>query len=393
MKEILLLNTISEKGLALFDPTRYRLLTECPLPDGVLVRSAKMQGVSFGENLLAVARAGAGVNNIPVEDCSQKGIVVFNTPGANANGVKELTLAALLLAARRIPEGIAWAESLAGGAGEPGVEKAVEKGKGAFAGIELAGKTLGVIGLGAIGGRVANAAASSAFGMQVIGYDPYLSVESAWSLSPSVKRAAGYEEIFQKSDFITLHVPASAETKGLIGEKALSVMKEGVRIVNLARAELVDSAAMVEAVKSGRVARYVTDFPTEALLGVENIVTIPHLGASTGESEENCALLAAEELIDYLENGNIKNSVNFPTVVTPRSGRARLCVIHANIPAVLSKISQIIADENINIEHMTNRSRGELAYTVADIGSPTVSPSSLEKIGAIGEVIRVRLIV
>lgn len=389
MKNILLLNKIAECGLSRLDAGRYAVSENHPSPDGILVRSAKMHDMTFDNNLLAVARAGAGVNNIPVDRFSAEGVVVFNTPGANANGVKELTLAALFLAARGISEGIQWAQSLA----EQGdVAKTVEKGKSAFAGIELAGKTLGVIGLGAIGGMVANAAASGAIGMNVIGYDPYLSVESAWNISRSVKRAAGYEEIFQKSDFITVHIPATSETKGIIGEKNLALMKEGVRIINLSRAELIDAPALVAAVKSGKVARYVTDFPTEDILGVENILPIPHLGASTGESEDNCAILAVDELADYLENGNIKNSVNYPSVAAPRNGLARLCVMHANIPAVLSKISSVIADENINIANMTNRSKGEYAYTLLDIDSATIPSASLERIRTIDGVIRVRLI-
>ena len=388
MKKVLLLNKISPLGLNLFDKEQYELGDAIDNPDGILVRSAKMHDMPVGDNLLAVARAGAGVNNIPVEAYSEKGIAVFNTPGANANGVKELTLAALFLAARNVSGGIRWASALEC----DDVAKAVEKGKSAFGGIELEGKTLGVIGLGAIGGKVANAAASSAIGMNVIGYDPYLSIESAWNLSRSVKRASGYEEIFKTCDFITLHIPATKDTKGMIGKETLAMMKDGVRLINLSRAELVDTDALKEALLQGKVARYVTDFPTNDTIGVEGIVTIPHLGASTEESEDNCAAYAAKELIDYLENGNIKNSVNFPNVSMPRSSALRLCVLHRNIPAVLSRISSAVAEEKINIAHMTNASKGEYAYTLADLDADAVSEELIDMIMKVDGVIRVRII-
>ncbi len=392
MKQILLMNNISEKGLALFDSRRYFLTKDCPSPDGILVRSADMKTMSFDENLLAVARAGAGVNNIPVDRLSEMGVVVFNTPGANANGVKELTLAALLLAARPLFEGITWASSLNGEGAVEAVEKVVEKGKGAFAGSELYGKTLGVIGLGAIGGMVASAASSPALGMEVIGYDPHLSVEGAWNLSRSVVRASSLEEVFEKSDFITLHLPATEKTKGMIDKKALAAMKRGVRLVNLSRAELVVTGDLLAAVKEGQVARYVTDFPTKELIGVKNILTIPHLGASTAEAEENCAQLAAEEMIGYFETGSIKNSVNLPTVIAPKSGELRLCVIHVNRPALLSGLSQLIAGDGINIAHMTNRSKGELAYTLADLDCRVLPDGLLEKLSSLDGVIRLRVI-
>ena len=389
MKKVLLLNKISPLGLNLFDKDAYELGDGVENPDGILVRSAKMHDMTPGENLVAVARAGAGVNNIPVDAFSEKGIAVFNTPGANANGVKELTLAALFLAARNVSGGIKWASGLTA---EEDVAKTVEKGKSAFGGIELEGKTLGVIGLGAIGGKVANAAASSAIGMNVIGYDPFLSIDSAWNLSRSVKRASGYEEIFKTCDFITLHIPATKDTKGMINKDVLAMMKDGVRIINLSRAELVDTEAMKEALLQGKVARYVTDFPTNDTIGVEGIVTIPHLGASTEESEDNCAIYAAKELIDYLENGNIKNSVNYPNVSMPRSSALRLCVLHRNIPAVLSRISSAVAEEKINIAHMMNASKGEFAYTLTDLDTTAVSKELIDHIMAVEGVIRVRVI-
>ncbi len=361
MKKIRLLNSIARVGLEKL-PDSYQVNDWEDSPDAIFLRSASMHDIEIPKSLLAVARAGAGVNNIPVESLTKKGIVVFNTPGANANGVKELTLAALFLAARDIYGGIRWAEELS-----ENVAKSVEKGKKQFAGVELSGKTLGVIGLGAIGGMVASAAASSAIGMKVIGYDPYLSIESAWNLSHSVRRASSYEEIFENADFITLHIPLMSATKGLIGREAFDAMKRGVRLINLSRAELVDNDALIEALLCGKVARYVTDFPTDTTVGVKNLITIPHLGASTEESEENCAIYAATVLVDYLENGNIKNSVNFPQVVLPRTTALRLSVMHLNVPSMLSKISSFVADFGINIAHMSSVSKADIAYTILDI--------------------------
>ena len=369
--KIQLFNKISQVGLDRF-PASYTVSETVDAPDGILVRSANMHEVELPTSVLAIARAGAGVNNIPIDRLTQKGVVVFNTPGANANGVKELTIAALFLSARDIYGGIKWSETLT-----ENVAKTVEKGKSAFAGVELKGKTLGVIGLGAIGGMVANAASSSSIGMKVIGYDPYLSIESAWNLSSTVKRAASYDEIFENCDFITLHIPATAETKGLIGTDALSKMKDGVRIINLSRAELVEEAALLNALDCGKVARYVTDFPTDGTVGVKNLVAIPHLGASTEESEDNCAIFAVEELIDYLENGNIKNSVNYPKVSMPRTTGLRVAVMHQNIPSVLSKISSAVAEEGVNIAHMSSASKGNVAYTLLDLDADTV-PTALE---------------
>ena len=320
MKTIRLFNSISQVGLDAFDPAKYALTTEDADAEGILVRSAVLHDTPFPPSLTAIARAGAGVNNIPLERCAENGIVVFNTPGANANGVKELTVLALLLASRRVSQGIEWAKTLKG---DPELSKKVEKGKSQFVGPELRGKTLGVIGLGAIGGMVANAADS--LGMNVVGCDPFLSVKAAWSLKTSVHSAASYDEIYEKADYITYHIPALPETKGIINRENIAKMKDGVRIVNLSRGDLANAQDVASALKSGKVAAYVTDFPCDELLGVDGAVCTPHLGASTPESEDNCAQMAARELIDYLENGNIRNSVNAPASPRPaapqRSGR------------------------------------------------------------------------
>lgn len=355
-------------------------------PVGIMVRSAAMHDMELPESLLAIARAGAGVNNIPVDKCSEQGIVVFNTPGANANAVKELVLAGLLISSRKVVPAIAWAQSLKG---QEGVAKLVEKGKSQFAGPEIKGKKLGVIGLGAIGVLVANAA--HALGMEVYGYDPYLSVDAAWGLSRSIHHAVSQDQVFAECDYITVHVPLTPDTKEMFNAAALNTMKDGVRILNFSRAELVNAADMKAAIAGGKVAAYVVDFPTEEVLGVDGIITIPHLGASTPESEDNCAMMAADELKDYLEDGNILHSVNFPTVEVPRTTEARICVLHRNIPNMLSQISGVISAEGINIETMTNRSKKDYAYTVLDVvGHP--SDESLKKIEAIDGVIRVRKI-
>jgi len=372
--KIQLLNKIAQVGLDRF-PKSYSVAETVEFPEGILVRSANMHEMDIPDSLLAVARAGAGVNNIPIDRMTEKGIVVFNTPGANANGVKELTIAALFLSARDIYGGIKWSETLT-----ENVAKIVEKGKSAFAGIELRGKTLGVIGLGAIGGLVANAATSHAIGMNVIGYDPYLSIDSAWNLSSSVKRAQSYDEIFEKCDFITLHIPATSEMKGMINADAIAKMKNGIRLVNLSRAELVDDEALITALECGKIARYVTDFPTDRTIGVKNLVTIPHLGASTEESEENCAIYAVDEIVDYLENGNIRNSVNLPKVSMPRTTGARLTVMHKNVPSVLSKISSAIAEKGLNIAHMNSASKKDIAYTMLDLDAETVDDQLLDVI-------------
>ena len=384
--KIQLFNKISKVGLDRF-PSSYTVAETVDTPDGILVRSANMHEAVIPESVLAIARAGAGVNNIPIDQMTERGVVVFNTPGANANGVKELTLTALFLSARDIYGGIKWSETLT-----ENVAKTVEKGKSAFAGIELRGKTLGVIGLGAIGGMVANAATSQAIGMKVVGFDPYLSIESAWNLSSSVKRAQSYDEIFESCDFITLHIPATSETKGMINQDAIAKMKDGVRLVNLSRAELVEDAALIEALESGKIARYVTDFPTDSTVRVKNLVTIPHLGASTEESEDNCAIYAVEEIVDYLENGNIRNSVNFPKVSMPRTTKLRLAAVHKNVPSVLSKISSAVAEEGINIAHMSSASKGEIAYTVLDIDGDLIPDTLVSKVKAIDGYIFLRVI-
>ena len=384
--KVKLLNKIAKVGIDNLSKTKYEVSEFVENPDAIMVRSAVMHDMPLGENLLAIARAGAGVNNIPVEKCAEEGIVVFNTPGANANGVKELAIAALLLASRDIVGGIEWANSISE---DPEIAKAVEKGKSKFAGHEIFGKTLGVIGLGAIGGLVANTARS--LGMNVIGCDPFITVSAAWSLSRAVHSAASYDEIYANSDYITLHVPATKDTKGMINADTIAKMRDGVRIINLSRADLVDADAMVEAVKSGKVAAYVTDFPTPKTMGVKGIINIPHLGASTEESEDNCAVMAAKELDDFLTTGNIKNSVNYPSVSIPHTGAARICIAHKNIANVLSSVTSIVSGEGINIENLSNGSKGDFAYTIVEIGVK-VPENIIPKIEAVDGVIRVRVI-
>ena len=354
---------------------------------GVLVRSAAMHDMELPDSLLGIARAGAGVNNIPIDKCSEQGIVVFNTPGANANAVKELVLAGLFLASRKVVDGIAWAQTLKGEGDAVG--KLVEKGKSAYAGPELLGKKLGVIGLGAIGVLVANAAV--ALGMDVYGYDPFLSVDAAWKLSRHIHHANTLDEIYSACDYISVHVPLVPDTKGMLGEAAFAAMKDGVRILNFSRAGLVDSDAMLAALAAGKVAAYVVDFPTDEMLGVDNVVAIPHLGASTPESEDNCAVMAANQLKAYLEDGNIINSVNFPDVDVPRSGDVRICVLHRNIPNMLAQISSVVSACGVNIESMTNKSRKDLAYTVLDIAG-AVCDDVTDKIAAVDGIIRVRVL-
>lgn len=382
---IKLMNKIAKVGTDVFG-SGYTVSDAVENPDAIMVRSAKLHDMPIGENLLAIARCGAGVNNIPVDVCAEKGVVVFNTPGANANAVKELAICALLLASRDVIGGIKWAESIEDKAN---IAKEVEAGKGQFAGHELAGKTLGVIGLGAIGGLVANAA--KALGMNVIGYDPFLSVMSALHLSGDVKLAESYDEIFRTCDYITLHVPATKDTKGFINEKAFAQMRDGVKILNLARAELVDPDAMKAAIDAGKVAAYVVDFPSTELIGYNKVISIPHLGASTEESEENCAVMAARELVDFLENGNIVNSVNFPTVSVPKAGGTRICLTHKNVPNMLAQITAALGESGINIENLGNGSKGAYAYTVVDTGS-TVPASITDKFKAIDGMIRIRVI-
>ncbi len=382
--EILTLNKIAACGTDLFG-SAYTVSDAAENPAGILVRSAAMHDMELPSSLLAVARAGAGVNNIPLDKCSEAGVVVFNTPGANANAVKELVIAGLLLASRKVAPAIDWAKTLKGEGAAVG--KLVEKGKSQFAGPEILGKKLGVIGLGAIGVLVANAA--TALGMEVYGYDPYLSVDAAWALSRSTHRAATLEQIYAECDYITLHLPLNDGTRGMIGAESLSQMKDGVRILNFARGELVESDAMKKALAEGKVAAYVVDFPSDEMLCVENVVAIPHLGASTPESEDNCAVMAVQELKAYLEQGVIRNSVNFPAMELEKSSAVRVCVLHRNVPTMLAQISTVISEAGVNIDTLTNRSRKEYAYTVADI-SADVAQDVLDKVAAIDGVIRVR---
>ena len=380
---IQLLNKIAKIGLAELGD-QYNVGEDVQNPDGIMVRSAVMHEMEFGSELKAIARAGAGVNNIPIDRCTENGIVVFNTPGANANGVKELAVCALLLAARNVVGGIDWAKTLT-----EDVAKQVEKGKSKFAGTEIQGKTLGVIGLGAIGGMIANTAL--ALGMKVVGCDPFLSVEGAWNLDRRVKRAATFDEVFAAADYLTLHVPATKDTKNMVCTESIAKMKDGVKIINLSRADLVSAADVKVAMESGKVSAYVTDFPTEDVLTIPGAVAIPHLGASTAESEDNCAVMAARELDDYLTKGTIKNSVNFPNLEATRTGASLVCVLHANVPAVITQVSAALSDEGLNIENLTSKSKGDNAYTVADV-SAVPSSQAVSRIAAINGVYRVRVI-
>ena len=386
MKNIQLLNKIAAVGTDIFDRTEYAVGADITNPDAIMVRSAAMHDMEFGDNLQAIARCGAGVNNIPIDRCSDAGIVVFNTPGANANGVKELAIAAILLASRDIVGGIDFARGLKG---TEGVAKAVEAGKSAFAGNEILGKKLGVIGLGAIGGMVANAAAT--LGMKVMGCDPYLTVEAAWNINHAVQKAATFEDIFKNSDYITLHVPATKETKNMINAETIAMMQDGVKIINLSRADLVDATAIKAALESGKVSAYVTDFPTEDVVDVKGIVAIPHLGASTAESEDNCAIMAAHQLDEFLKTGNIKNSVNFPAISMPHTpGCKRVCIFHKNVPTILAQISGAFSEQNINIENLLNRSKGDNAYTLVEAAD--LSDDIIAKLNAIEGIIKIRVI-
>lgn len=387
MFHIKTMNKIAQVGLNQF-PADYQVGDSVEGEEGILVRSAKLHDYPFPDTLWGIARAGAGTNNIPVAECAQKGIVVFNTPGANANGVKELVLAALLMASRDLVGGVEWVKAQAA-TPDTDVAAAVEKGKSAFVGPELYRKTLGVIGLGAIGALVANAALS--LGMEVYGYDPFLSVDTALRLDRHVHVVKDVSELYRVSDYVTIHVPYTPDTRHTINADTIAQMKDGVRIVNLARGELVDDAAMMAALERGKVARYVTDFPNNTITLAPNVVPIPHLGASTPESEDNCAIMAAQQLRDFLENGNIKNSVNFPNVEMERSGVQRLCIIHRNIPAMLANITAQLSGDGVNVENMTNKSRGDFAYTLVDVGS-AVEESVIDDIRAIDGIIRVRVI-
>ena len=383
-RKIFCLNNIAKIGLEKFR-TGYEITENINEASGILVRSADMLNVDFPENLRAIARAGAGVNNIPLEKCAEAGIVVFNTPGANANSVKELVLAGLLLASRDIFGGIQWIRD---NVNNPDITKLAEKAKKNFAGHEIAGKTLGVIGLGAIGVRVANAAVS--LGMNVLGYDPYLSVNSAWMLSPMIKHADTPEEVYKASDFITIHVPAMDSTKHMINAGAIAKMKPGIKILNFARDILVDEQVLNDALESGQVACYVSDFPNTISANLKNAIVLPHLGASTEEAEENCAIMAALQLQDYLDNGNITNSVNYPaTNAGVCETEARVAILHRNIPNMLSQITSFFGRNNLNIENLTNKARGQYAYTLLDI-SHKMPDDTTERLREIDGVLRVR---
>lgn len=385
MYSILTLNKIAAVGTDKFDSSKYTVGEEVSNPDAIMVRSAKMHDMEFGSNLLAIARAGAGVYNIPVDKCAESGIVVFNSPGANANAVKELAICALLLSSRKITEAAAWAASLKG---TPDAPKTVEGGKSKFAGPEILGKTLGVIGLGAIGGKIANAAVD--LGMKVVGYDPYLSVNGALHLDPSVKVVTDINEIYTASDYITIHVPYTPDTKNTIDAEQIAMMKDGVRLINLARGELINSEAVVKAIADGKVAKYVTDFADDVVLGVDNVIVLPHLGASTPESEDNCAVMAANELIDYIENGNIKNSVNFPNAIMNATG-TKVCILHKNVPTIIAQITSAVGEAGLNIDNMVNASKKDYAYTMLDIAGD-VTDAVADKMSSVDGIIKVRVI-
>lgn len=383
MSKIYTLNKISSKGLEGFGQC-YEVQESLQDADAILVRSAKMHELELPKSVKAIARAGAGVNNIPIDACTQKGIVVFNTPGANANAVKEMVIAGLLLSSRKIIEGVNWVQTLKGN-----IAKEVESGKSAFTGPEILGKKLGVVGLGAIGILVANA--TQALGMEVIGYDPYLSVDAAWGISRHIRHAHTLEEVLGQADYITIHVPLTPATKEMFNEEAFNKMKKGVRLLNFARDTLVDNQALVKAIEKGTIEKYVTDFPVEGLIGHPQIITIPHLGASTPESEDNCAVMAVKELKDYLEQGAITNSVNFPECEMPWHATFRLTLIHKNIPAMIGKITSIIAEEGINISDMINKSKGEWAYTIIDTDTK-VTDIKIKSIEALDDMIKVRVL-
>jgi D-3-phosphoglycerate dehydrogenase len=391
VKTIKTLNNIAESGLNVFNNDQYTIDNNNETPDAIMVRSFNMHSLEFDQNLKAIARAGAGVNNIPVEKCTEQGIVVFNTPGANANAVKELVLTTLMASSRNLFDGITWTKSL-DGEGD-GIPKMVEAGKKQFVGKEIKGKTLGIIGLGAIGARVANDALE--LDMDVIGFDPFISVDTAWNLSRNVQRAMTIEQLFANSDYITVHVPLTDNTRGMFNTETFAIMKDGVHILNFSRGELVNEQDMAEALESGKVGKYITDFPNQTVLKMKNVIPIPHLGASTEESEENCAIMAARQLKDFLETGNIKNSVNFPNAFLDYTGKTRVAAFHKNVPNMVGQITSAISNYNLNIADMVNRSRGEYAYTMIDIEDQVIGeviPSIEEKISQINGIVNVRII-
>ena len=386
MYKIQTLNSISRIIFSQLKEEKYAISAEETAPDAILVRSAAMHDMEFGPELKAIGRAGAGVNNIPIDRCSKEGIVVFNTPGSNANAVAELVIAGLLMSGRNIAGGVEWAKTLKGKGAE--VAKLVEKGKSQFVGPEMRGKTLGVIGLGAIGALVANAA-SRGLGMKVVGYDPFISVDSAWSLSTSIRHASSEDEVISQADYVTFHIPLNDKTRGSLNAEKIGKMKDGAVVLNFSRGELADSEAVIAALESGKLSGYVTDFPSDEMLCRDKVVCIPHLGASTPESEENCASMAAAEIREYLENGSIHNSVNFPELQLGRPEGVRILVLHENVPNMISPISAVVSKEGINIENLVNRSRKEMAATVMDM-EKLPSPEAIDAIAKIPGVIRVR---
>ena len=388
MFKIQTLNKIDSDGLSLFPLDNYEIASEIPNPDAIVLRSFKMHDMELPQSLKAVARAGAGVNNIPIDNCTEKGIVVFNTPGANANGVKELVLAGLFLASRDITDAVAWGKTLIGKGDE--VSGLVEKGKKNFAGQEIQGKTLAVIGLGAIGVLVANAA--QALGMNVIGYDPYMKVKQALKLSNQVKWMDGIQPLLAEADYVTLNIPLTPETKGYINKEKFNMMKEGVRVLNFARGGLVNIDDLKAAIDSGKVARYITDFPNEETLKMDKVIAIPHLGASTKESETNCAIMAVNQVKDYLEDGNIKNSVNFPEAFMERNGGSRILIANKNVPNMVSQISSVLAAEHLNIDNMLNKKYDNIAYNIIDVTQPEIDEKVADKLQEIEGVFMVRLI-
>ena len=387
MYRIKTFNKISPVGLNRFDPALYSVSESESSEDGILVRSAKLQDYEFPANLLGISRAGVGVNNVPLDRCSQAGIAVFNTPGANANAVKELVVCAMLIGSRDVDGAIQWVrQQVASGVD---VTTVVEKGKSAFLGPEIYKKTLGVIGLGAIGSLVANLALD--LGMDVYGYDPFLSVDSALRLDRHIHVVQDINELYKRADYITIHIHFTPKTEKMIDEKAIANMKRGVRFINLARGEIVDDDAMLAALDTGKVAAYVTDFPNNRIVQAPHVIAMPHLGASTPESEQNCAVMAVDQLRDYLENGNIRNSVNLPNVTLERSGVMRMCIIHKNIPAMLANITTLLATDGVNVENLSNKSKGDYAYTLVDLGSK-VGQTVINDVTHLPNVIRVRVI-
>lgn len=387
MNDIKVINNISEIGLNIVANAGFNPSENPEKPIGIFVRSSDINDYEFNPELLAIARSGVGVNNIPVKRCTEKGIAVFNTPGCNSDGVKELVISALIFTARDVFGGMKWVQGLAGTDEE--ITKAVERGKAQFSGSEIGGKTIGVIGLGSVGYRVANAALD--LGMTVYGYDPHMSVDAAWRISQNVIHMDSLEAMLPLCDYVSLHSPLTAETHGMINEKTIAMMKDGVYLINYSRREVVDEKAVIAALDSGKIRRFASDFPSANTIGRPDVRLTPHLGASTAESEINCAVMAAQELVEYLKTGNIKNSVNLPTVVLDRLGVARLCVIHRNVPRMINRFLDLIGQQNINVEHMINKPRGDIAYTIIDVGS-TIEKDIIDKIAAMSEVMRVRVI-